>query len=215
MPPGKRKATGGPGPRPLAPAAPGSPRFLPCPTCGKSFVTRILQQHAWGCAEEQQQKGQQQQQSLPSNNSAVRNGKNDAEGKFVHCPMCSRAFPHHAIEAHAWGCLPPTQQRENAALPVLSSSGEGAAPAPPAVANTAPVGAGEKETSAEKEQAQGCISGKDGCVSAQLHGGAGASEVTVSTTTSSGRTAAVSVRVTVPPTTDGYQGGNAVQASIS
>ncbi|CAN0161609.1 unnamed protein product, partial [Pylaiella littoralis] len=105
--------------------------------------------------------------------------------------ICSRAFPHHAIEAHAWGCLPPTQQRENAALPVLSSSGEGAAPAPPAVANTALVGAGEKETSAEKEQAQGCISGKDGCVSAQLHGGAGASEA-ASTTTSSGRTAAVS-----------------------
>lgn len=217
MAPGKRKATGGPGPRPLAPAAPGSPRFLPCPTCGKSFVTRILQQHAWNCVEAPQQQ-QMQQQSFPSSNSVVDDEKNEVEGKFVYCPMCSRPFPHHAIEAHAWGCSPPTEQHEDGGhVPAVSSSSAaaGKAAAPSAVVNTAPMGAGGNGTPTEKKKPPGYISGKEAGVSAEVHGGAGASEVATSTTASSA-TAAIPVQVTVPPTSEwGSGGGNAVQASPS
>ncbi|CAM9621199.1 unnamed protein product [Scytosiphon promiscuus] len=36
-------------------------------------------------------------------------GKRKAtSSNFVHCPICSRSFPQHAIEAHAWRCVPPT-----------------------------------------------------------------------------------------------------------
>lgn len=215
MAPGKRRATGCPGPRRVAPAAPGPPRFLPCPTCGKSFVARILQQHAWNCGETPQQQRQQQQrqgqqQSLQSNNSVVHNKQTDAEGKFVDCPICSRSFPHHAIETHAWGCLPPTQQRENDGhLRSLSAEEEEAA-APAAAANTAPIGAREIETLTEKEH--GCVSGKETCASTQANDGVGARQTTASTATSSGdRNAAA--QVTVPPTTDMGRGGNVVQAS--
>lgn len=113
MAPGKRKATSSPGSHPRE--APRSPRFMPCPTCGKSFLARSLQQHAWTCAEAGPE-------APPSDdNDTDVSGK----GSSVNCPVCSRPFPQHAIESHAWGCMPPTDDLEVAAAPKRSPIGAG------------------------------------------------------------------------------------------
>ncbi|CAN0179157.1 unnamed protein product [Ectocarpus sp. 6 AP-2014] len=118
MAPGKRKATSGPGSRPRAPVAPGPSRFLPCPTCGKSFLARALQQHAWDCGTDRTR--QQQQQSCAGAK------RREAPDTLVLCPMCSRMFPQHAIESHAWECRPPPAD-DGAMSTVPSSTGRASA----------------------------------------------------------------------------------------
>lgn len=137
MSPGKRKAPSSPGSRPPTLAAPGSPRFLPCPICGKSFVARIVQEHAWSCTG-----------APPNKKDTGGDGKSD-DGKFVHCPVCSRYFPQHAIESHAWGCVPSTRQVR------LTDDLEGAA-----ADQRTPAGAGKGVTPAGKDQPQGLMTDK-------------------------------------------------------
>eukprot|EP00752_Nemacystus_decipiens_P002264 g2145.t1 len=145
MAPGKRKAPSSPGSRPAALAAPGSPRFLPCPICGKSFVARIVHEHAWSCPG-----------APASNEDTGGDGKSDA-GNFVACPVCSRSFPLHAIEGHAWGCVPSTRQGQG--LPVDGAAAERRSPA---------VGAGEAASPEEKDQSRGRTSNVRGISSSLI-----------------------------------------------
>lgn len=135
MAPRKRKATRSPGSRPPALAAPESPRFLPCPICGKSFIARILEQHAWSCTAA----------TAPPNNNGTGGDVKSVEDKFVDYPVCSRSFPQHAIESHARGCVPPTRPQR------LADDLEGAA----AAGQRSPGGAGEGATPANREQTPG------------------------------------------------------------
>lgn len=112
MAPGKRKATRSLGPRPPAPAAPEPPRFVACPTCGKSFVAAFIQDHAWKCGETMS--NPPSDDHVPKTNPllsrvssrACDNVKDNRE-LFVECPTCQKSFPPHIIESHAWECLQP------------------------------------------------------------------------------------------------------------
>lgn len=193
MAPGKRKSPSSPGSRPPAPAAPESPRFLPCPTCGKSFVARFVQEHAWSCTA-----------GAPSNNEDTGGDRKSDDGKFVNCPVCSRSFPQHAIENHAWGCVPPTRQQQ-----CLTDSLEGA-PAD----QRSPVGAGKEAKPGETDQSPGRLADKRRSSSSLISRG---SKVNLFSTASSAGSSAPNVllpkrEMTVPC---GHQQGDAVQVSGS
>ena len=187
MAPGKRKAPSGPGSRPPAPAAPGSPRFLPCPTCGKSFVARIVQEHAWSC------KG-----PPPDSTDTGGDGKG-GDGKFVSCPVCSRSFPQHAIESHAWGCVPPTGQGRS-----LTGALDGASSAAAAAAadQRSPAGTGKGARPGGKDQPPGGLTGEGRFSSSVISRGSKASLVPTS-----------AEKMTVPCWQQ--QRGDAVQASVA
>lgn len=110
MAPHKRKSCGSLGTPFMAPPSPESPSektacrshesFVPCPTCGKSFASSFIQDHAWNCHTNLQ----------PPN---ARNGQRQTHSSakrtvtFIECPTCGKSFPQHSIEGHAWECLPP------------------------------------------------------------------------------------------------------------
>lgn len=120
MPPGKRKSSSSPGARPPAPAAPifplpssGAPRFVACPTCGKSFAFAFVQNHAWNCGATIDSCHEGETTTTVVKRCSLQNGGKKGLNKFVECPTCGESFPQHAIEHHAWGCQPQKQQRHD------------------------------------------------------------------------------------------------------
>lgn len=196
MAPGKRKAPSSP----PALTAPGSPRFLPCPVCGKSFVARTtVQAHAWSCTGGG---------TPPANNKDTAGGDaRSDDGKFVNCPVCSRSFPQHAIESHAWVCVPSTrhQQHQQQQQRFTNSGLEGAA------ASTdprSPAGAGMGAKPARKDRSPGPLTDTRKASSSLLSRG---SKVNLFPTATSGRSSqdvSQSQKLGVP-----CQQGDAVQAS--
>lgn len=110
MTPGKRKATRSPDSHATFPDEPGISRFVACPACGKSFVAAFVGDHAWKCGaiKNNSRLLQDQEGRLPNESNCSR--KKTAKDKFVECPTCTKSFPRHAIESHAWRCLPPKQR---------------------------------------------------------------------------------------------------------
>lgn len=118
MPRGKRKSSSSPGARLPAPAAPklsppcsGAPRFVACPTCGKSFALAFVQDHAWNCGGTID--SCHEEEATVVKRCSLQQGGNKNLHKFVECPTCGESFPQHAIEHHAWGCQPQRQQRHD------------------------------------------------------------------------------------------------------
>lgn len=116
---GKRKSSSSPGARPPAPAAPsfpspssGAPRFVACPTCGKSFAFAFVQDHAWNCGATIDTRPEEETTTVVKRCSLQRGSTKDLN-KLVECPTCGESFPQHAIEHHAWGCQPQKQQRHD------------------------------------------------------------------------------------------------------